>query len=208
VSGGGDPVLKVWDWRAGRWLYDVAIEDAVRPFIIVCRARRKQGYDSDGEPKLPSRRWLARQRRRQAKAAMLIGEVADTTQDGEEVEEAEAEIEAEDGEDENGNEAADVPVVEDATPATPSGEPEELPTPVLVVQKIETLDVSSRLILVFSAVGYAVRSRRFIRRITTASLVRLRCSGLHCRQSPPPCLKGRFSCMPTTLVAPSSHLLP
>ncbi|KAI0247080.1 hypothetical protein BJV78DRAFT_1285798 [Lactifluus subvellereus] len=27
VSGGGDPVLKVWEWRAGRRLYDVAIEE-------------------------------------------------------------------------------------------------------------------------------------------------------------------------------------
>jgi tRNA (guanine-N(7)-)-methyltransferase subunit TRM82 len=69
VSGGGDPVLKVWDWRAGRRLYDVAIEDTVRPFIAVRRARRQRGYDSDGERKPPSRRWLARQRRREAKAA-------------------------------------------------------------------------------------------------------------------------------------------
>ncbi|KAI0247099.1 hypothetical protein BJV78DRAFT_1285811 [Lactifluus subvellereus] len=148
VSGGGDPVLKVWEWRAGRRLYNVVIEEAVHPFIAVRRARRQRGYDSDGERKPPTRRWLARQRRRQAKAAALV-EDADTTPDREG---AEVEIDIEDGGDESEDETAEVEV--DTTPATPSGEHEEPPpTPVLVVQKIETLTVGSRLVLAFSAVG-------------------------------------------------------
>ena len=141
-------MLKVWEWRAGRWLYDVAIEEAVRPFIAVRRARRKRGYDSDGERKPPTRRWLARQRRRQAKAAASVEGHADTTPEGE----GEVEID-EDGGDESEDDTAEVEV--DTTPATPSGEHEEPPpAPVLVVQKIETLTIGSRLVLAFSAVGY------------------------------------------------------
>ncbi|KAH9956133.1 hypothetical protein BGW80DRAFT_1565909 [Lactifluus volemus] len=156
VSGGGDSVLKVWEWRAGRRLYDIAIEETVRPFIVVRRARRKRGYDSDGERKPPTRRWLARERRRQAKAATPSKEEAEATptSDVEELgedeeEEEEAEIAVESGDE------VDDDVVKDATLATPSREPEpeEPPAPVLVVQKIETLDIGGRLVLAFSAVG-------------------------------------------------------
>ncbi|KAI0306130.1 WD40-repeat-containing domain protein [Multifurca ochricompacta] len=166
VSGGGDPVLKVWDWRAGRRLYDVAIEQSVYPFFAVRRAQRKRGYDSDGEPKPPSRRWLARQRRREAKAATVTvttpaeKETGATPEADPEVEtEENVEAEGDDGdEDENGDENGasgnDDDVVEvNAMRVTTSGEPSELPTPVLVVQKIETLNIGGKLVLVFSAIG-------------------------------------------------------
>jgi hypothetical protein len=141
-------VLIVWEWRVGRRLYDIAIKETVRPFIAARRARRKRGYDSDGERKLPTRRWLARERRRQAKAVPPSAE-ATPTSDVEELGEEEAEIAVE-----SGDEVDDV--VEDATLGTPSGEPEpeEPPAPVLVVQKIETLNIGGRLVLAFSAVGY------------------------------------------------------
>ncbi|KAH9031566.1 WD40 repeat-like protein [Lactarius hengduanensis] len=162
VSGGGDPVLRVWDWRAGRRLYDVAIEHAVRP-------QPKRGYDSDGERKAPSRRWLARQRRREAKAASgavmpADGDVSSTPEvekvkgeddsegggvgvEGEGEGEVEVGIE-DDGDDESGDEGAEA----DAMPTTASPEIEERPL-VLVVQKIDTLKVGGRLAVVFSAVG-------------------------------------------------------
>ena len=144
MSGGGDPVLKVWDWRAGKRLYDVAIEDTVRPFIAVRRARRQRGYDSDGERKPPSRRWLARQRRREAKAAAGVeGDVGSTP----DVEEVEVEDDDDEGEAENesGDEASHAE-------ATPTREMEDRPS-VLVVQKIDTLKVRERVVVVFSAVG-------------------------------------------------------
>lgn len=147
-------MLKVWDWRAGRRLYDVAIEDAVRPFIAVRRALRQRGYDSDGERKPPSRRWLARQRRREAKAAAgaatpAEGDVGSTP----EVEEAEVEDDGEGGggvegeaevgnEDESGDETTD---------------PMEEQPLVLVVQKIDTLKVGERVVVVFSAIGCVPR---------------------------------------------------
>ena len=162
ISGGGDPVLKVWQWRIGRRLYDVAIEESVLPFIAVRRARPMRGYDSDGERKPPSRRWLARQRRREAKAAAAATPTttrpddAGTAPGTEEAAEGEAEVQVEaagDGEDErdeSGDEEGDL----DASPATPSGEPGGSPAPVLVVQKIETSNINERLVVVFSAVGY------------------------------------------------------
>jgi tRNA (guanine-N(7)-)-methyltransferase subunit TRM82 len=162
ISGGGDPVLKVWEWRTGRRLYDVAIEEAVRPFIAVRRARHKRGYDSDGERKPPSRRWLARQRRRQAKAtattvATTLSEDTGTVPEAAEMvgveAEAETEAEVEEDEEDEGDESGDDEVDMGAVPATPSGEPEDPPAPVLVVQKIETSKIDERLVLVFSAVG-------------------------------------------------------
>ena len=164
ISGGGDPVLKVWQWRIGRRLYDVAIKESVLPFIAVRRARPMRGYDSDGERKPPSRRWLARQRRREAKAAAAATATTTRSEDaktapgaeGAAEGEAEAEVQVEavgdddDERDESGDEEGDL----DASPATPSGEPGGSLAPVLVVQKIETSNINERLVVVFSAVGY------------------------------------------------------
>jgi len=153
-------VLKVWQWRIGRRLCDVAIEESVLPFIAVRRARSKRGYDSDGERKPPSRRWLARQRRREAKAATATttrSEDAGTVPGAEEAAEGKAEVEveveaADDDEDER-DESGDDEVNVDASSATPSGGPMESPAPPLVVQKIETLIIDERLVVVFSAFG-------------------------------------------------------
>nr|GAT46439.1 WD40 repeat-like protein [Mycena chlorophos] len=40
ISGGGDPVLKVWDWLSGRLKRDIAIREAVEPYIKVKPAKR------------------------------------------------------------------------------------------------------------------------------------------------------------------------
>ena len=157
-------MLKVWQWRTGRRLYDVAIEESVLPFITVRRARPKRGYDSDGERKPPSRRWLARQRRREAKtpaasaasATPTCSEDAGTVLGTEEAEggaEAEVRVEAVDEEEDERDESEDDEIDADASPATPSGEPGGPPAPVLVLQKIETLIMDERLVVVFSAFG-------------------------------------------------------
>jgi len=157
ISGGGDPVIKVWQWRAGRRVYDVAIEEVVRPFIAVRRAQPKRGYDSDGERKPPSRRWLARQRRKEAKAAAAATKLSEDDVDS--VPEAGgAESEVDVGEvdvgDDEGIESEDETVDVSATPAPASGGPEEPPpAPILVVQKIESLKTDRQLVIVFSAVG-------------------------------------------------------
>ena len=200
MSGGGDPVLKVWDWRAGKRLYDVAIEDTVRPFIAVRRARRQRGYDSDGERKPPSRRWLARQRRREAKAAAGVeGDVGSTP----EVEEVEVEDDNE-GEAENvsGDEVSDAE-------ATPTREMEDRPS-VLVIQKIDTLKVSERVAVAFSAVGCDLCNgdSHYNQADSTLCSVRRRCSGLCCLQTLWKHRKNLSLCMRMTWVAPSSRLRP
>lgn len=160
ISGGGDPVIKVWQWRAGRRLYDVAIEEVVRPFIAVRRSQLKRGYDGDGERKPPSRRWLARQRRKEAKAAAttkLSEDGVDTVPEaGAEGAEAEVDVDVEDVgvDDDERIESEDETVDVSATPARASGESEEPPSaPVLVVQKIESSKIDGQLVIVFSAVG-------------------------------------------------------
>lgn len=145
-------MIKIWEWRLGRRLDDVAIEEVVRPFIVIRRAQHKRGYDSDGERKPPTRRWLARQRRRQAKATAAAAppeEDADTTPGAE----AEAE-DAEDADEDERNGSEDDAADECASPAPGSSDPGEPPLgPVLVVQRIETLRIDGRLAVVFSAVG-------------------------------------------------------
>ncbi|KAH9967556.1 WD40-repeat-containing domain protein [Russula dissimulans] len=160
VSGGGDPVLKVWQWHTGRCLYNVAIEEAVRSFITVRRSQPKRGYDSDGEHKPPTRRWLARQRRRQAKATALVATVrltpsedTDAVPDAQEAEGLELEAADEDEDEEEKDENGDDAVEEGAAPATSPGGLKGPLAAVLVVQKIETLKFDERLVVVFSAVG-------------------------------------------------------
>jgi len=215
VSGGGDPVLKVWDWRAGRRLYDVAIEDALRQFIAVRRAQPRRGYDSDGERKPPSRRWLARQRRREAKAAAgaatpAEGDVGSTP----EVEEAEVEDdgegEVEVGIEDDGDESGDEATEADAMPTTAFPEAEEQPL-VLVVQKIDTLKVGGRLAVVFSAVGCAPHvgiPTAYKPADCTFRPVRRPCSGSYCLPTLPQWRENLSLCMCMTWVAPSSRLRP
>lgn len=149
-------MIKVWQWRAGRRLYDVAIEEVVRPFIAVRRAQPKRGCDSDGERKPPSRRWLARQRRKEAKAAAAATKLSegdvDTVREAEaEGAEAEVDVEDVDVDDDERIESDDETVDVSATPARDSEEPS--PAPLLVVQKIESLKIDGQLVIVFSAVG-------------------------------------------------------
>ena len=156
ISGGGDPVIKVWQWRTGRRLYDVAIEEVVRSFIAVRRAQPKRGYDSDGERRPPSRRWLARQRRKEAKAApaatKLSEDDVDTVPEAE-AEGADAEVDVEDV-DVDGDERTESDDETVDMSATPARDPQELlPAPVLVVQKIESSKIDGQLVIVFNAVG-------------------------------------------------------
>ncbi|KAK2463593.1 hypothetical protein APHAL10511_004344 [Amanita phalloides] len=48
VSGGGDPVLKVWDWMSGAIQFELGILDAVRPFVVVA-VKPKRGGDNDDD---------------------------------------------------------------------------------------------------------------------------------------------------------------
>ncbi|KAJ7016266.1 WD40 repeat-like protein [Mycena alexandri] len=50
VSGGGDPMLKIWDWMTGKLKREIPILHAVEPFIKVKPARRTpRRFEDDGE---------------------------------------------------------------------------------------------------------------------------------------------------------------
>ncbi|KAJ7931724.1 WD40 repeat-like protein [Mycena leptocephala] len=50
VSGGGDPMLKIWDWMTGKVKREIPISDAVEPFMKVKPARRTpRRFEDDGD---------------------------------------------------------------------------------------------------------------------------------------------------------------
>ena len=50
ISGGGDPVLKVWDWMSGKLLADIPVFDVAESYIKVKAPKRKRGWsDEDGD---------------------------------------------------------------------------------------------------------------------------------------------------------------
>jgi len=49
ISGGGDPVLKVWDWMTGRLQRDIRILEATEPFIMVKALKRRRKSQEDGD---------------------------------------------------------------------------------------------------------------------------------------------------------------
>ncbi|EAU90329.1 tRNA (guanine-N7-)-methyltransferase subunit Trm82 [Coprinopsis cinerea okayama7 len=49
VSGGGDPVLKVWDWMSGKQKGNVEVAEVVEPYIVVKKARWGDDGENDGE---------------------------------------------------------------------------------------------------------------------------------------------------------------
>ncbi|KAG1860093.1 quinon protein alcohol dehydrogenase-like superfamily [Suillus subluteus] len=53
ISGGGDSVLKLWDWMNGELLHDIDVFSAVQPFIAVRvpkKKRERKDEDDDIEP--------------------------------------------------------------------------------------------------------------------------------------------------------------
>jgi tRNA (guanine-N(7)-)-methyltransferase subunit TRM82 len=47
ISGGGDPVLKIWDWMTGVVKHEVSVLEIVEPFIAVRALKRKRGQAED-----------------------------------------------------------------------------------------------------------------------------------------------------------------
>ncbi|KAH7926399.1 WD40 repeat-like protein [Leucogyrophana mollusca] len=49
VSGGGDPVLKVWDWMTGSLQRNVDVFTSVQPFMKIRAPRRRKNADNGGD---------------------------------------------------------------------------------------------------------------------------------------------------------------
>jgi tRNA (guanine-N(7)-)-methyltransferase subunit TRM82 len=47
ISGGGDPVLKIWDWMTGITKHEFPVLDAIQPYIKVRSKRGKRGDDAN-----------------------------------------------------------------------------------------------------------------------------------------------------------------
>ncbi|KAG2743233.1 WD40 repeat-like protein [Suillus brevipes Sb2] len=49
ISGGGDSVLKLWDWMNGKLLRNIDVFSAVQPFIAVKAPKKKREWRNEGE---------------------------------------------------------------------------------------------------------------------------------------------------------------
>ncbi len=49
VTGGGDPVLKLWDWMSGELLCNVPVRESVEPFIVVKAPISRYGRSDDDD---------------------------------------------------------------------------------------------------------------------------------------------------------------
>ena len=181
LSGGGDPVIKVWDWLEGRVIQDIFIEDAVKPFIKVLRRGVGDG-EGDGDEggretgeKQGGKKISAKQRRRANRKAKGAAQ-ADGESDGGVLVIYEGDGEEEEGagdESKTKEDAMDVdpPTTNDQTDesALPSTahhftKKDESPAlePLLALHKIESVTSSgssaSSQWIVFSAIGYVFPS--------------------------------------------------
>ncbi|TFK39886.1 WD40-repeat-containing domain protein [Crucibulum laeve] len=125
ISGGGDPVLKIWDWMAGDLKHEVNVLDTIDPYMAVRALKRKRGEGEEGEEG-------EGKKRKKGKGKDKAKE--ETPDTGTPVAE--------------GSEAA----AEEKTEEAAKGEPSE-PEKILVIHKIDSLDAEGCLWIVFSAVG-------------------------------------------------------
>ena len=91
ISGGGDPMLKIWDWMTGVLKHEFEVFDAVEPFIAVLALKRKRGYgDLDDEGEIPEGARIKHKKRRKGKGKEKAKEKDEDEEDDEEEEEEDA----------------------------------------------------------------------------------------------------------------------
>ena len=125
ISGGGDPVLKIWDWMTGVVKHEISVLEVVEPFIAVRALKRKRGQVEDDVDEAPKDSKGKAKRKRSRKGNQ--GEEQAT--DG-------ANAMAMDLKDED---------VQDLS--------EEKPQKVMVINKVDSVKSDSGSHIVFSAVG-------------------------------------------------------
>jgi tRNA (guanine-N(7)-)-methyltransferase subunit TRM82 len=155
ISGGGDPILKLWNWHAGTLLLNLPILEVVKPYVVVLPEREKKPVTrKDGKP-------AGRKGRKKARLAAEAAEAGNSSSHpgGE----AEAEADAAMSVDVIPTPVpASEPVLASATGAgATSGHDVEVTNqspgqePVLVIQKISTFTTpSGETQIVFCATGY------------------------------------------------------
>lgn len=136
ISGGGDPMLKFWDWKTGQFSYELYIKEAVMPFVIVRRPKGKvriEDGDEDGVDEGGEKRSSARQKRKAKKKKGKGKEREDNLDEDMEVI--------------NSDQIDNVTIVDDVNNGTSDGEE------ILVIQKLSTMVYNTDRLLLFTAVG-------------------------------------------------------
>ncbi|KAG1728117.1 WD40 repeat-like protein [Suillus lakei] len=64
ISGGGDSVLKLWDWMSGKLLRNIDVFSAVQPFIVVKAPQKKREWKDEDEDIEPTERKRGRRKRK------------------------------------------------------------------------------------------------------------------------------------------------
>ncbi|KAG0705553.1 WD40-repeat-containing domain protein [Suillus ampliporus] len=54
ISGGGDSMLKLWDWMSGKLLRNIDVFSAVQPFIAIKAPKKKRGWKDDDDDMEPT----------------------------------------------------------------------------------------------------------------------------------------------------------
>ncbi|KAF8637615.1 hypothetical protein AX17_002684 [Amanita inopinata Kibby_2008] len=124
ISGGGDPMLKVWDWMSGTLQFEIPVLDAVRPFIRVA-AKGKWSDDEDEDDSQPHKEESKRGRGKKGRKKVADEEqeqVLDLVEEG-----------------------MNTPEILETHASQPNK--------VLVIHKIASLEVAGSQHIIFSAVG-------------------------------------------------------
>ena len=124
-------MLKIWDWMTGVLKHEVAVLDAVEPFMAVRALKKKRGYvDLDDGEDIPEG---ARMKRKKGHRKGKGKEKAKEKDNGVD-------------EDDRGGEGEEDEYKEE----------DSKPEKVLVIRKIDTFPSDSGLQVIFSAVGYVL----------------------------------------------------
>jgi tRNA (guanine-N(7)-)-methyltransferase subunit TRM82 len=127
ISGGGDPVLKIWDWMTGVVKHEVSVLEIVEPFIAVRALKRKRGQAEDDGDEAPKGS-KGKAKRKQGKKGNQAEERAT-----------------------DGSDAATL--VMDLKDEDFGDSSEEKPQKVLVINKVDSVNSDTGPYIVFSAVG-------------------------------------------------------
>ncbi|KAF9791179.1 WD40 repeat-like protein [Thelephora terrestris] len=138
VSGGGDSVLKVWDWMTGKERHDIPIQEAVEPFIVVKGKKRRWFEEGEMGDENSTVRVHKKGRKGKGKGKATEAPEQDATMG------------------EAGDDGSSAPAI--AVESTPVGGPQESIRPeveelVLAVHKIDSFETPRGKHLAFSAVG-------------------------------------------------------
>lgn len=140
ISGGGDPMLKLWDWMTGKFKAEVEVWDTVQKFLLAKGYKKIRGQwgkkiedgATDGD-QVGKTRKERREKNRKGKERQHPESV------GIEGDEPEAESEGEQ---------------DDPKSTLSQAEPVDTGEFILVIHKIQTLELEKSRHIIFSAVGY------------------------------------------------------